>query len=403
MIVRLVCEAEEFDFEVNSDWNILFLKQRACQLFSVDFDAYSVYLNQERLNEDRKISTCSFAEGCRIELIKRQLRNKYFVYCYVCEVVSPSLVSFICDVCGFSEFMPSVVSDITRTACGKCCHNDCQSHSATVKFICMKSADHQPTVMLRHIRRNLELIPCVACCNQHFEVLVSFCQKKSHALCLECFKSYSKEYLESGQFQLVDDLGFTLGCPAGCLDSFISDPHHFRILGKEFYSRYKDFSASRYIQMQDCVVCPVCGQIWNTFDESHSPTVNTRIPSRSQWYTCKPPMGCGSLFCAACLWHFTGIESDSTICRCDSTSAERFTHPSVLSRFWNVWRMVSVTSEERDNQDIIAKVSRPCPRCRSATEKAGGCNHIHCSVCGIDWCWVCCEPWTGDCQALHWL
>ncbi|KAK7754501.1 hypothetical protein SLS62_003521 [Diatrype stigma] len=37
------------------------------------------------------------------------------------------------------------------------------------------------------------------------------------------------------------------------------------------------------------------------------------------------------------------------------------------------------------------KAVRKCPGCGAPTEKAGGCDHIECSVCGTDWCFFCGE------------
>lgn len=32
---------------------------------------------------------------------------------------------------------------------------------------------------------------------------------------------------------------------------------------------------------------------------------------------------------------------------------------------------------------------KKCPKCRMNTEKNGGCTHVSCPKCGINWCWIC--------------
>ena len=35
-----------------------------------------------------------------------------------------------------------------------------------------------------------------------------------------------------------------------------------------------------------------------------------------------------------------------------------------------------------------------CPKCRATIEKNGGCNHMVCSTCRCEYCWVCLGPWA---------
>ncbi|TGZ73648.1 hypothetical protein CRM22_001383 [Opisthorchis felineus] len=407
MLVRIIHGDSELSLDIDPGWNVLFVKQRACQMLQLSFDEYDLLLNHRRLEEDGRFTQYQLNDGKEVNLVlaRREIRNRFFIYCYSCDSVTPALLSFICETCGKPQFRTTSISENRSNATGNCCDNTCPSTRGRVKFLCLKMPSHEPAVLLDQLRRNLELVPCVACFNEDRDILVRFCDVQNHALCIDCFKAYAQEYLESGLFQLVPEFGFTLGCPAGCRNAFITDPHHFRILGSEFYSRYKEFSASRYICANDSVVCPHCGQIWETSVEPQmAGRARASQESRPRLYTCRAPAGCGSLFCALCNWFYTGAPNEPPACYCEATSSTRspLRLPEVL-RFVPAWHALPGSSAGEAAHNILVKTCRPCPKCKSPTEKSGGCNHMHCSVCSTDWCWICCEEWTSDCQALHWL
>ena len=41
---------------------------------------------------------------------------------------------------------------------------------------------------------------------------------------------------------------------------------------------------------------------------------------------------------------------------------------------------------------LLEQDTKPCPKCHALTHKFTGCNHMTCSQCGQDWCWLCGEP-----------
>lgn len=49
----------------------------------------------------------------------------------------------------------------------------------------------------------------------------------------------------------------------------------------------------------------------------------------------------------------------------------------------------------RDDESIkcIHATAKECPNCKSPTERNQGCNHMTCSKCGHQWCWMCCGDW----------
>jgi hypothetical protein len=45
----------------------------------------------------------------------------------------------------------------------------------------------------------------------------------------------------------------------------------------------------------------------------------------------------------------------------------------------------------RDGSSVawVRQNCKPCPRCRVPIFKDGGCNHVHCSICAVNFCWKC--------------
>lgn len=75
-------------------------------------------------------------------------------------------------------------------------------------------------------------------------VLVFPCTE-GHVTCLDCFRQYCSIRLRERQFWQHPEYGYTLACPAGCLDSFIKEVHHFHVLTEEQVSYLEYFLYKR--------------------------------------------------------------------------------------------------------------------------------------------------------------
>ncbi len=101
--------------------------------------------------------------------------------------------------------------------------------------------------------------------------------------------------------------------------------------------------------------------------------------------TCERP-GCGYSFCYHCKaeWH-----PNQT---CDMARAQRQPH-----QFGGAFRSSSASfSQESGCHPSEVKV---CPRCHVLIVKMddGSCNHMTCSVCGSEFCWLCMKEISGKC------
>ncbi|XP_003385002.1 PREDICTED: potential E3 ubiquitin-protein ligase ariadne-2-like [Amphimedon queenslandica] len=50
--------------------------------------------------------------------------------------------------------------------------------------------------------------------------------------------------------------------------------------------------------------------------------------------------------------------------------------------------------DDSETAHYITSNTKDCPKCSSAIEKNGGCNHIRCTKCSFDFCWMCLSAWA---------
>lgn len=237
---------------------------------------------------------------------------------------------------------------------------------------------------LHLVRSNLHEIPCLACGDTLDPVLVFECPDK-HVICIECFGLYTSSRLDERQFVADQELGYTLGCPVGCPDSLISETKHFRaVLSDEDYERYKRFGAEECVLQAGGVLCP-------------QPGCGMGILTQDQRVVCQ---ACQYVFCRNCLHGFhIGDCTPPVVSR--RSSVEYDAQSASRSR----WIMDREGLSEASSFVAIKITTKPCPKCRTPTERDGGCMHMECTRpgCGFEWCWVCQTPWTRECMANHWF
>lgn len=56
---------------------------------------------------------------------------------------------------------------------------------------------------------------------------------------------------------------------------------------------------------------------------------------------------------------------------------------------FNLVETLSITASESASQYWKNTHTRPCPGCSSPILKDGGCNHVRCGKCGVNFCWAC--------------
>lgn len=382
---------------VNKDWSILFLKQLVCSKLDCDPHTHFLAYQGVQLSDWEGVSNFDFliANDVFIDVLPHTNLNNCYVLCYDCDSVTLAVFTTVCERCASSNFEVSsgISSPEVRTANGTC--KECTNSSAKVSINCSKDVTHNSPIFLKQVFRNFDHLLCVACCSDATEVVVKFCENRGHILCFDCFRTYAESCLSDARFVRIPEIGYTLPCPIGCSESFISDTHLFRVLGKVFYSRYKEAAARLFCYTEGCLSCPNCGTFWERTDDQ----------DQNFLVTCEEPYGCGVEFCSRCR-NIVSSEGNASRCTCRQGEAagERSLVDLITRRgILGAWSGVKLNSSEMATYSLIAVTCKRCPCCCSQTNKDGGCNHMVCTVCGFEWCWICHSSWSRSCQTNHWF
>ncbi|GLH07431.1 Potential E3 ubiquitin-protein ligase ariadne-1 [Gryllus bimaculatus] len=328
----------------------------------------------------------------------KRIKAHFFVYCSSpCKNMQTGKLRVRCLSCGSGAFIvdrdPQNWDDVLKEKqiSGVCENETCVGNSDGLTFaqFYFKCADHpsqgenDSAVPLSLIRSNIYEVPCLACTDVSDPVLVFPCDAR-HVTCLDCFRTYCSSRLQERQFWSHPEYGYTLACPAGCENSFIIEVHHFRLLTPQQYAQYQRFGAEEYVLQAGGVLCPQPGCGMGILADPDCKRI-----------TCIN--GCGFVFCRQCL---QGYHIGDCVLDGDGTSELKG------DCLYSVDPNRADKARWDDASKVTIKVStKPCPKCRTPTERDGGCMHMVCTrpQCGFHWCWVCQTEWTRDCMGSHWF
>ncbi|XP_047124611.1 E3 ubiquitin-protein ligase parkin isoform X1 [Hydra vulgaris] len=326
-------------------------------------------------------------------------RSRFYLFCKNCNAVKIGKLRVRCKKCKDEAFELSKGPDswidilTVNRITGLCnSQNDCDGNIAEFYFKCENHErslnDSENVIALPLLRTNTQSVPCLACTDISGVVLVFPCEEK-HVICIDCFSLYCETSLNTRHFILKENIGYTLPCPGfeeACNKCFIEEIHHFIIAGKTQYERYKNFAAEDFVLQNGGLLCPGkdCG---NGIFLEHDQRKIVCFKSRG---------GCGFAFCRNCLLAYHDGECISSIDNLTTKSCYTY-EISQANAMHAKWR------DEAKCRDTIAQTTKPCPRCRSRTEKSGGCNHMQCARCNLQWCWLCLVEWGRNCESDHWF
>lgn len=190
------------------------------------------------------------------------------------------------------------------------------------------------------------------------EVYVGVCR---HIMCISCMVAHVKDAIGSGH-------ATEIACPsAECSRVLGPDEVEMLLAGdSREISRYHQFLLNQSLESDPNLVrCPKPTCQFVMIKEVDNPMVRCGNPA------------CNFTYCSECKveWH------------ADATCAQ-----------YQTWKRENAASD-----DLFAawreRNTKPCPTCRRAIQKDGGCNHMTCrkpAGCGGQFCWLCGGAYTSS-------
>ena len=314
-------------------------------------------------------------------------KNQFYVYCKKpCNGMRPGKIRVRCAECKDTSFVltqgPSNWKDVLtpRHISGRCNNGGCKGDVAEFYFKCAMhlTSTEDTSVPLHMIRSNNVGVGCITCASET-ELVVVFDCDVGHSMCIDCFVAYAKDALNHRNFKEHPKYGYTIQCPDGCADSEVKEIHHFRIIGENDYERYQRFGAEECVLKMGGIFCPAIGCGTALLPEPGQ--------QRIECAECK------FVFCNECR---NAYHTGSCITAVVQQASQEKT-PNHFNQYAE--RASWVAASKRFGRQI----SKACPRCSAAVDKIDGCNHMTCSTCKFEFCWLCLIRWGGDCQDKHWF
>ena len=318
---------------------------------------------------------------------KTAQKNQFYVYCKEpCSDIMPGKIRVRCAECKDTSFVliqgPSNWKDVLtpQHIRGRCNNNSCKCNVAEFYFKCaMHHTSNEDTLVpLYMICSNNVGVECITCATET-ELVVVFDCDVGHSMCIACFVTYIKDALNHRNFKEHPQYSYTIQCPAGCADSEVKEIHHFRIIGENDYECYQRFGAEERLRQMGGIFCPAADCSGGLVPEPGQRRIEC--------------LECKFVFCGRCqnAYH-TGSCATAEV-----QQAVQGESPNHFNQYAE--RASWVAASKR----FVRQISKACPECGAAVDKIDGCNHMTCSACKFEFCWLCLIGWGGDCQDRHWF
>lgn len=209
----------------------------------------------------------------------------------------------------------------------------------------------------------------------------------SHKFCRECWREYLTRKIDDGSVTQIF-------CPANECFTIIEHEIVESLVSREMARKYLHFDIKAFVDSNPTMKwCPApgCGlAVRNPYLNDSDNLLQTTMHSTSTPYNQELSKSiecdCGHYFCWDCLQE--GHEPTTCINWKEWFEKIQKLKPEDLSN-------ANQNEEQSANYLWLMSNSKKCPNsnCNAPIQKNEGCNHMKCSKCKHDFCWVCMEPW----------
>lgn len=212
-----------------------------------------------------------------------------------------------------------------------------------------------------------------------------------HEFCRSCWESYLNVKIKEGKAHSIQ-------CPAYDCSALVPVETIESLVSREMARKYLQFDIKAFVESNPSLKwCPFpgCGRAVR-LPPSMLPSQPVAVEASSSEET--EPMivdcGHGHFFC----WHC--VREAHAPCSCELWS-------NWLKKIAEMMPKIPTTKDisECPETETIANTlwlvtnSKSCPNCKSPIQKNEGCNHMKCTKCKHEFCWLCLEQWKKHSSA----
>lgn len=204
---------------------------------------------------------------------------------------------------------------------------------------------------------------CIICCEE--KSTETFALECGHEYCIDCYRHYIEDKLHSGN--IINCMGCSLALKNEDIDKIMGHPSSTKLM----LSSIKSFVSKHNRNYKWCPFAD-CNCIIHLKDTS-SLAEYSRL-HYSPFVKCSH----SHKFCFTC-----GFEM----------------HAPADCNITNAW--VKKAKKESENLNWVLSHTKECPKCSVNIEKDGGCNHMKCSSCKYEFCWICEGDWAPHGKSFY--